>query len=1339
MKVESIADKLAFLAEGGEMGKLIRTKDWSNTEPGNPENWPQSLRTTLSIILNSGFPMFLWWGENLIQFYNDAYRPSLGNDGKHPNALGQKGEDCWQEIWPIIKPLIESVKKTGKATWSENQLIPIYRNGHLEDVYWTFSYSPVKNEDGHIEGVLVVCNETTEQINTLQKLKDSERHFRNLIKESPISTSLLTGPEFIIEVANEEALHLWGKDKSIIGKKLMEAMPELKGQPYIKILEDVYKTGKTYYGNENLAYLKIDGKLKPVYVNFIYKALQNADGKIWGIISMGYEVTEQLEARRKVEESEERARLAVDSALLGTFDLNIQTDQIVGSKRFAEIFGFKRSDVSHDEFIKTIHPNDLHIRDEAIKHAIEKEAISYEVRIIWPDKSIHWINVKGKIFFDDEKKPLRVLGTVIDITPQKNLLQSFKASEKKFRDTVKQAPVGITILRGPQYIVELANDAYLQVIDRKENEFVGKPLFEGLPEVEEAVHKLLDDVLQTGNPFHGIEYPIPVNRYGKQELSYFDFLYYPLREEDGKISGIIVTVTDVSVSVKAKHFLAESEKQFRNLVMQSPIPMAIFRGKDYVIEMANAIMFENIWRKKESDVLGKKALEVFPELNDQKYPELLQHVFTTGKSHRENESLAYVLGNDGMKKFYLDYEYSPLFDTDNSVSAIIITVNDVTEKVEARQKVEHAEERLRLAIAAADMGTFDWDLETQDFFSSDRLKEIFGFKRKDDVTHIDLINTFHPQDAHIREEAVKKAFETGRLNYEIRIIWPDKSIHWIRVYGKTLQNLESGALLRMYGTVIDITEQKTIFENLKENEKKFRLLADSMPQMIWTGDAEGTLNYFNQSVFDYSGLNLKQIMKDGWIEIVHPEDRQENIAQWMHSVSTGEDFIYEHRFKKNNGEYRWQLSRAVPQKDSLGNIRMWVGTSTDIQDQKMFSQELEKKILKRTEELKQINKELKKSEERYHSMIDEVQDYAILYLNRNGTIENWNKGAEKIKGYKAEEIIGKNFSIFYTDEDRQKRLPETLLEKAVKSGKATHEGWRKRKDGSLFWGNIVITALHDSDDNIIGFSKVTRDLTEKKKADDEIKMNAEQLEQKNAELQKVNTELESFAYVSSHDLQEPLRKIQTFSTRIIEKDYQTLSDTAKDYFNRLQNAAKRMQVLIQDLLIYSRTNSTERIFENTDIKTLIEEVKDDLKENLLQKNADIEIIGTSRLNIIPFQFRQLMQNLITNSIKFSRPDQPPHIVIKSETKEGEALNNNSFLPDKKYCHIKFSDNGIGFEPQYSERIFEVFQRLHGKDEYQGTGIGLAIVKKIVENHNGKITATGEPGKGTTFDIYFPAD
>jgi light-regulated signal transduction histidine kinase (bacteriophytochrome) len=239
------------------------------------------------------------------------------------------------------------------------------------------------------------------------------------------------------------------------------------------------------------------------------------------------------------------------------------------------------------------------------------------------------------------------------------------------------------------------------------------------------------------------------------------------------------------------------------------------------------------------------------------------------------------------------------------------------------------------------------------------------------------------------------------------------------------------------------------------------------------------------------------------------------------------------------------------------------------------------------------------------------------------------------------------------------------------------------------------------------------------------------------ELVIINTELLAFNYISSHDLQEPLRKIQILAGRILEKETENLSATGMDYFQRIQTAAARMRQLIEDLLVYSRTNIAERKFEMIDLNKIIEEVKAELKENIEEKHAMIEVTEMCEMNVIPFQFRQLMHNLLRNALKFSSPKRPPHILIKSRIEKGYKLNNAKLAGAKSYCHISVTDNGIGFEPEYKDRIFEVFQKLHNREEYEGTGIGLSIVKKIVENHNGIVTATGELDKGATFDIYIP--
>jgi PAS domain S-box-containing protein len=364
----------------------------------------------------------------------------------------------------------------------------------------------------------------------------------------------------------------------------------------------------------------------------------------------------------------------------------------------------------------------------------------------------------------------------------------------------------------------------------------------------------------------------------------------------------------------------------------------------------------------------------------------------------------------------------------------------------------------------------------------------------------------------------------------------------------------------------------------------------------------------------------------------------------------------------------------------------------------------------------------------YRVLIEEFQEGAIN-VTEEGLILYTNSYLLQLVKLTYDKVIGA--SIFdFIHPDSQPKF-DILFQQAL-SGKSKGEIYLSNDKIPVY---ISLTSLQPKLSTI---GIIISDLTEKKKNEKLILEYQKDLESKNKQLLDINTELASFAYVASHDLQEPLRKIQTFCSRILEKEYENISESGKSDFNRMQIAAKRMQALIQDLLIYSRTNTSERNFEHINLNEIVEEVKEDLREELQQTKATIVVTNMCDLNVIRFQFRQLLTNLINNSLKFSNPEKLPQIEIKSEVLEGSALKNDKLLPNLKYCHITFSDNGIGFEQQYSEKIFDLFHRLHAKPEHQGTGIGLAIVKKIVDNHNGIISAEAKENIGATFNIYIPA-
>ena len=372
------------------------------------------------------------------------------------------------------------------------------------------------------------------------------------------------------------------------------------------------------------------------------------------------------------------------------------------------------------------------------------------------------------------------------------------------------------------------------------------------------------------------------------------------------------------------------------------------------------------------------------------------------------------------------------------------------------------------------------------------------------------------------------------------------------------------------------------------------------------------------------------------------------------------------------------------------------------------------------------NMRLKKSEDPYHKMVEEVQDYAILMLDKEGNILNWNLGAEKIKGYKESEIIGKNFRIFYQEEDRISKLPEKLISEATTHGRAMHEGWRVRKNKEKFWGSIVITALHNERNEVIGFSKVTRDLTERKFAEEQIKQNSKELEFR-------NRELEQFVYIASHDLQEPLRKIQVFSS-LLEKNI-TDKESALKFLEKINSSAKRMSALIKDVLQYSMLSKSEELLVPVDLNVVLKNSLEDFDLLIEQRNVEVKYSPLPVIIGIPIQLHQLFTNLLSNAIKFSSEN--PLIVISSEEASNQEIENYGFKIEKRYIKLKFKDHGIGFDPKYADEAFKLFKRLHDIDT--GTGIGLALCKKIVENHGGHISVSSQLQQGTTFTIVLPVN
>jgi PAS domain S-box-containing protein len=357
--------------------------------------------------------------------------------------------------------------------------------------------------------------------------------------------------------------------------------------------------------------------------------------------------------------------------------------------------------------------------------------------------------------------------------------------------------------------------------------------------------------------------------------------------------------------------------------------------------------------------------------------------------------------------------------------------------------------------------------------------------------------------------------------------------------------------------------------------------------------------------------------------------------------------------------------------------------------------------------------------EQFRWLVLGVRDYAIFLLDRTGHVSTWNSGAEAIKGYTAEEIVGQHFSRFYTDEDRAIDHPAAELEIAARVGRHEEEGWRVRKDGTQFWANVVLNAVRDDQGELLGFAKVTRDLTERRASDDALRA-------ANQRLARTNRELDRFAAVAAHDLQEPLRTVAGFAEILAERHVDGLDERGRAFLGHISAGVDRMQRLVDDLLGYAKAAEAVPAARSIGLEAATTTVLAELSATIGARDAElvVELAPGVAVRAHARDVEAALRNLISNAVKFADRKRPV-VIVRATTVEHDV-------------RVEVVDNGIGVDPEDRPRLFRPFQRLQSAAEYPGSGLGLAIAQRVVERNGGAIGVDSVVGRGSCFWFQLPA-
>jgi PAS domain S-box-containing protein len=989
------------------------------------------------------------------------------------------------------------------------------------------------------------------------------------------------------------------------------------------------------------------------------------------------------------------------------------------NSNYVNYFGYTLEDIQllGDEFISiSTHPNDVAKSIEIMTLVAQMsnlDILTLENRMKNAQGHYRWMRHYYSVFKRDANgQPTEVVGIALDIEKEKRASEQLAYREEQLLEA--------------QAIGELGSFEW--VFADQEKTTVTPQLLRifGLDDVLGFEH-FMDHIHPTDRPRVRAEIDKAI-----KETAVYECEYRYIKNSVEKIiwsRGMITydstgapysmkgTIMDVTERHHMIHRLQRSEELYKQA-------QALSHMGNYAYDIINNHIHwtDEIYRifgmEPQAEEIDLDKFMSFVHPDDKEYTaEKIKHSIENRTSHDFCYRIALP---DGTEKI-IQARGEVLTDEHGVVYKFLGTAQDVTE----RQKLI---ENLQQAQAMAHVGNWTWDLATDKITWS---KEVFNIyeieQREGELKRADYTYLRHPDDVEYVDSVVKKLRETGEpQDYYFRMITPAGKTKYIHTRAEAVLD-SNGKTIELFGTLQDVTEKQEFINKLQDSEALYKQ-AQAMSHVgnwIWdptTGEVTWSDELF--SIYDVPFNEGARFDVEYATSFRHPEDDAYVSEMIQKVIDTRTQQVYRYRIISNKGEIKIMDAITEPILDANGKLQKVIGTIQDITE----------KVL--------IEQQANKDREFIEKIADTAPSIITTYNINTGKYNFVSQGISKLLGFEAKQVLEEGVPFFNerlhpddiasVTEQNIKILELANRPENINSTIIEEFKYRvKDINGKYRWLHTYATVFdRGHDGKVLHVLNVSVDITAQVEAELE-------LQQKNIELQRSNSSLEDYAYVASHDLKEPLRKISTFSDRLISTQQDNLSDEGKLYLTKIMDSSTRMQSMISDLLTVS-TISGNRTFEEYSLQKAVNEATLTIEHKIEEKNSILNIDDLPVARVVPSQFRQLFQNLVSNSLKFSREGVQPVISIQHTYLRPDQLDTSGVAKAERYLKIIFTDNGIGFDNTYAEKIFSIFQRLHNRTQYEGTGIGLAICRKVAENHGGVITAEGTPGEGATFTLIIPA-
>jgi PAS domain S-box-containing protein len=1358
------SNHVSFLLGGGEMGALMRSHDWSQTPLGEVETWPQSLKTAVQMILGSRYPMFVWWGESLTNFYNDAYIPVLGK--RHPHALGQPASQIWAEIWDTLGPQTEAVLHQGQATWNQELLLIMERNDYPEETYFTFSYSPIANDRGGIGGVFCACTEETQRVlsdrrlRTLRELAAEATTVRTTEAACELSATVLTHNAHDIPFA---LLYLLDEDRA--QARLISTVRLPRGTPaspeIIQLtspessngwqLTPVMEAGKcsvthnltvpfgllpggTWSQAPNQAVILPLAQLGETFGFLIVgvSPLRPLDDDYQGFLDLvAGQVTMTIANAQAYEKEHKRAEALAELDLAKTvFFSNVshefRTPLTLMLSPLEELSNSwaQRLQPDEREQLQLIQRNGLRLqklvntlldfsrieakRVQASYEPIDLAAYTAELTSTFRslieqagmNLEIDCPPIAEPVYVDREmweKIVLNLLSNAFKFTFAGSIVVRLRSVGDAVELSIKDTGVGIPAAELPRLF-----ERFHRVSGMRSRTYEGSGI--GLALVQELVklHQGAIDVTSVEGEGTCFTVSIPT---GTAHLP---------PDRIGTTCALASTALGANPYLaEAARWLPQERSEFlvldSELTSDSPIQTSTVKPQTARILLAddNADMRDYVRRllsqqyEVEAVSDGVAALSAVRQqipdlvLTDVMMPNLDgMGLLQALRSDPQTQEIPIILLSarageeaqiEGLAAGADDYLTKPF-----SARELLVRVEATLKLAQLRREAMQQEQALRLEAETAQQqvesilssisdGFYVLDLDWHFTYVNDRLCEMAGKSRAELLGHNnwelfpDAVNT----DIYIQLHRA--------LNEQTPLQFEYLYLPWNRWFEYRVYPSPDGLTI----FVVEITDRKQTQEALRLNQDRLAFVLQRTGIGLWLNTLPlGALNWDDRTrELFFIAPDVEPTIELFWSR-VHPEDREPTRLSIEAALRDRTLYEIDHRaVNPDTGEIRWIRSAGQATYAPDGTPILFDGINYDISDRKQAEAKLHETL----------------------TILNAISDYSldiIFAKDREGRLLFVNPAISKYFGKSVAELIGKDEFFFMEDRAAAEAIRANDL-RIMQSGVAEVLEEPVVINGTVRTFVSTKAPLLDGHGNIMGIIGIGHDMTDRKQAE--------------VALAERNQELDSFVHIVSHDLKAPLRAISNLSEWIEDDLEGQLPPDNQQQLQLLRVRTKRMESMINSLLVYARAGRQSALLETFNAAELLREVIDSLDP---PQSFSIEIeppmltLTTKRLFL-----SQVFANLIGNAIKH-------HTSV-----EGHL--NISATEQQEFYEFSVRDDGPGIAPEDRAKVFEIFQTLKAQDDSENTGVGLAIVKKIVEREKGTIRLESRLGQGTTFVFTWP--